>query len=86
MNFWDTVKGHHLADVLIQELPNLSDSLGKIQGSFQTFQYVRRVKSCATGDCIEKEIMTGAHLVGIYPCSEPKSDQDESIIVFETEK
>lgn len=35
MTFWDTVRGHHLADVLIRELPKLNQNLEKMNKAKQ---------------------------------------------------
>lgn len=86
MNFWDTVKGHQLADVLIQTLPDLTDFLGKMQRTSKPVQYVRREETCMVGNCIEREILAGARLIGVYPYSSASENEaEQSVIVFETE-
>lgn len=60
MDFWDTIRGHHLADTLIRTLPKLAD---KADG--KTEQYTELLTGLYEAmDYVAKEIAGGNKYVG----------------------
>ena len=63
MTFWDTVRGHHLADTLIRCLPKIANDDG---------QKVHRAPKTEVYDIIERLVNTGATIVS---CVDNGSDE-----------
>lgn len=73
-SFWDTVKGHQLADVLIKYLPTIAKN-ATVQK--QTKQYTMIIRN-SNKKAIDDELNLGAKIVSITPCPE-----NNLFIVFE---
>lgn len=71
MNFWETIRGHHLADVLIRCLPEIAEKKKE--------QYVKRVNLTLFETSILEEIQKGNCYINHQVIG------DEVILIFEKE-
>lgn len=73
--FWDTVKGHRLADVLIDCLPKLTTKKDKKE------QYTIQRYDFDAKKMIDEELSKGARVVAMTKCC-----GDSVLVVFEKNK
>lgn len=69
MNFWDTERGHHLADTLIRFLPKLAE---------EKKQYTRLVLRRQLKKIVDEELENGARVISITEMPE-----DTLLVIFE---
>lgn len=65
MSFWETVKGNHLADVLMHTLPDIAEVLQEKR--VEREQYVKKVAHGFLEDYITTEIELGRRYVDAIP-------------------
>lgn len=73
MSFWETIQGHHLADVLIHNLPKIADRE----------QYSIRVSEVEKFDVIEKEIRNGSKFMTEVKDRSNHSLSNVVLLIFE---
>jgi hypothetical protein len=67
MNFWDTVMGHNLAEVLIRNLPKIADSLNNLQKPVKRTQHAKVVDKDAVATYLNGEFEKGYVFVSATP-------------------
>lgn len=59
MDFWDTIRGNHLADVLIRHLPKLTEALNDLQKPVKRTQHAQVVDKDAVATYLNEEFEKG---------------------------
>lgn len=77
-SFWDTVKGHKLADILIECLPIIVKNAAAQK---QAEQYTKLIECNKAQDCIEFNLQLGAKVV--YMESYTDNNKNMMLIIFE---
>ena len=79
MTFWDTALGHHLAEVLIRNLPGIKESLSAISTPRKRTQHAKVIQSHQVENYLNEEFEKGHVFVNATPF---EVDCDNEIVKF----